>query len=280
MARVRPKIRGKRIPALKSPIRDEQRYEVSIKLIVNDLKKLVRKHINPILESVTNKISERVDDEASDITTAIGKIRSTFEKRFPNKAYEKSAKESAARISKTNTQNNTLLMTTLVNIDPIKFEPWLKSEINLFVKSNASLIKSLPTEALSDIEQMLFREGRRGLSPQQLKKKIKEIFDTTASKAALIARDQVNKFNSSLTELRQTKAGITEYEWLTSQDGRVRSFSNSGGFSDHARLNGTTHSWNKPPITVFKGKRSGERNHPGQDIQCRCQAIPVIKKRK
>ena len=270
----------KRPPKLKSIIPDEQRYEASIRLILNDLKKLTRKYISPILEPVTNKIAERLDeqdeerfdDEVADIKTAIGKIKSAFNKRYSDADYRRTAKDSAKRVNKTNSQNNSLMMTTLLKVEPAKLEPWLGTEIDLFVESNASLIKTLPTEALSDIEQMLYRDSRRGLSPQELKKQIKELFDTTDSQAALIARDQVGKFNGSLTEIRQTKAGITEYEWLTSSDGRVR--------PDHDRLNHNIQRWDKPPITVTTGKRSGERNHPSQDIQCRCQAIPVIPKLK
>ena len=258
----------KRIPRLKSIIPDEQRYEASIKLILNDLKRLVRKYVNPILEPVANKIEARLDDEAGDIDTALGKVRSFFEKRYTDTDYKKTALDSAKRVNKTNMQNQTLLMNTLLKIEPQKNEPWLDEEINLFVNSNVSLIKTLPDETLSDIEQMLYKDSRRGLSPQELKKQIKELFDATDSQAALIARDQVGKFNGSLTEIRQTKAGINEYEWLTSDDGRVR--------PDHDRLNHTIQKWDKPPVTVTTGKRAGERNHPSQDIQCRCHAIPVI----
>ncbi len=262
--------RKKRIPKLKSCIPDEQRYEASIRLIINDAKKLVRKHINPILESVVDKVAIRIDDEATEISTAFGKIRSAFNKAAPDKRFERAAEQSAERVNRTNSHNNGLLMRSIINVDPVKFEPWLKPEINLFVKNNVSLIKTLPSEAFSDIEQMLFRDSRRGLSPQELRKNIKEIFDTTDSRAALIARDQVSKFNGSLSELRQTKAGIVEYEWLTSDDGRVR--------PDHDRLNHTIQRWDDPPITVRTGKRSGEKNHPSGDIACRCVAVPVMPK--
>ena len=261
----------KRIPRLKSAIPDEHRYEASIRMIITEMEKLVRKHVEPILESVVAQVELRVDEEASLITTSLGKVRTVLEKNIPEVRYEKSAEESADRVNKTNNQNHSLLMKSVVGVDPVQYEPWLKDEINLFVQNNVSLIKTIPTEAFSDIEQMLFRDARRGLSPQELKKQIKEIFDTTKSRAALIARDQVNKFNGSLTELRQKNAGITEYSWLTSRDGRVR--------EDHARLDGTVQQWDKPPVTVTTGKRAGERNHPSGDIQCRCQAIPILPKK-
>jgi uncharacterized protein with gpF-like domain len=60
------------------------------------------------------------------------------------------------------------------------------------------------------------------------------------------------------------------------QDSRVRSFANSSGASDHKRLEGTIHKWSQPPVTVFRGKRAGETNHPGEDINCRCLSQPVF----
>lgn len=261
----------KRLPKLKSQIPNELRYQASIGIVTNDLLKLFKKFVYPVLSHVTKSISERVDDEASTLDTALGKVRVTFEKRYKNKDYERIAQKTANSVNNVNSANNTMLFLSIANIQPTKFEPWLNAETNLFVNQNVSLIKTLPQETFSDIEQMLYRDGRRGLSVTKLKEQIIERFDATDNQSALIARDQVNKFNGSLTELRQTKAGIEEYTWLTSQDGRVR--------HDHDILNNTIQKWDKPPITVRTGKRSGERNHPGQDIQCRCNAIPVIKKR-
>lgn len=270
----------KRPPKLKSLIPNELRYQAEISLITNDLKKLFKKFVYPVLDSVTEKISNRVDDEASELKTALGKVRVTFDKRYKNKDYESVAERAANNVNRISSANNVILFRALANIQPTQFEPWLNSEINLFVNQNVSLIKTLPGETFADIEQMLYREGRRGLSPAKLKQQIIERFDATDNQAALIARDQVNKFNGSLTELRQTKAGVKEYWWLTAQDGRVRSLSNSGGYSDHASLSNTKQRWDKPPQTVFKGKRAGERHHPGSDIGgCRCQAIPAFPKR-
>ena len=52
--------------------------------------------------------------------------------------------------------------------------------------------------------------------------------------------------------------GITQYIWRTSRDERVR--------ESHLVLEGKTFSWDSPP----------DVGHPGQDINCRCTAEPVI----
>ena len=62
----------------------------------------------------------------------------------------------------------------------------------------------------------------------------------------------------NLTELRQTSIGVTDYVWSTSGDERVR--------PEHAARNGKVYKWSEPPAG----------GHPGEDIQCRCRAIPVL----
>jgi SPP1 gp7 family putative phage head morphogenesis protein len=262
---------ARRIPKLKSTISDEQRYEASIKVMINDLRKLTRRHVEPSLESIVDKVAIRVDEEAGVIDTAIGKLRASFSRMYSPRDYRRAAKAAADRTNKTNISNHAALMKFVVKADVVKFESWLDSEIKSFVNQNVSLIESLPETTMQDIEQMLYRESRRGLSPKELKAAIKEKFKATDNQAKLIARDQVSKFNGSLTELRQKNAGITHYEWLTSDDGRVR--------PDHDRLNHTIQAWDSPPITVTTGKRAGERNHPNGDILCRCIAAPIIPKR-
>ena len=74
-----------------------------------------------------------------------------------------------------------------------------------------------------------------------------------------IARDQVNKQIGSLNEIRQTQLGITEYEWQTSKDNRVR--------ETHQANDGRRFKWGSPP---------SDTGHPGHDIQCRCVAIALI----
>jgi len=261
-----------RIPRLKSLIPEEQRYQASIRILLKSARQLVNKYVNPILEPVTQSIEARLDAEANTISTALSKVRFFYDKAVKTRDYVRVAGQSADRVNRTNSANNIVMMKAVVGVDPVKFEPWINPEINLFVKNNVSLIKTLPAEVFTDIEQMLYRDARRGLSPNELKKQIKLLFDATDKRAALIARDQVNKFNGSLTELRQKNAGIIEYILLTSKDGRVR--------DDDKPLEGTVQKWNKPPITVRSGKRSGERNHPGADISCRCNAIPILPKTK
>ena len=56
--------------------------------------------------------------------------------------------------------------------------------------------------------------------------------------------------------------GIEEYRWRTSKDERVR--------ATHAANEGKVFRWDTPPA---------ETGHPGNDVQCRCDARPIIPRR-
>lgn len=162
----------------------------------------------------------------------------------------------------------------LLGVDVFKSEPWLRPLISDWVTQNVSLVRSVGEKALGDLEQTILSMVRDGASINDIREEIRAKFNLSVSRAKLIARDQVNKFNGQLTEERQTRLGVKEYIWRTSEDVRVRGVANpSTQGANHVRLNGKVFSWDKPPVT---NRNKGERNHPGGDIQCRCWAEPIM----
>lgn len=161
-------------------------------------------------------------------------------------------------------------------VDPLQFEPELSEFLEVAGGENVNKIVTQSSKYFDDIKEMTNRALRKGTSATELSDDIRTLTGTTKSRSKLIAIDQVQKLNADLEGERQRNNGITRYIWRTRQNARVRSKSNSGGASDHAGLEGAVIDWNFPPITVLTGKRSGERNHPGQDINCKCWSEPVI----
>jgi len=178
------------------------------------------------------------------------------------------ARDIGEQVSDQNSRFNTENVEAVLGVQVFPQEPWLRPEVDLFTHNNVSLIKNLTEEQTRDIEQAVFRGVQSGSSAAQIRADIAGIVQASKSRAKLIARDQVNKFNGRLSELRQTAMGVEKYTWRTSDDERVR--------PDHQRLDDTVFSWDAPPVTVTTGKRAGERNHPGGDINCRCIAEAVF----
>lgn len=134
----------------------------------------------------------------------------------------------------------------------------LKQVVDESIAANVALIKSIPSQYADQIESAILRGLQEGKRAEAIKKDILAIGHSTDDRAMLIARDQLGKINSRISQIRQQKLGITHYTWETSHDERVR--------SSHRLCNGKIYAWDDPPID----------GHPGQPIRCRCVSIPYM----
>lgn len=141
----------------------------------------------------------------------------------------------------------------------------MKNLMQEWTKRNTSLIKTIPQDSLTKMRSLVMEGVRNGTPSRELMKEIQSEYDVSKAHARLLARDQIAKLNSSITRFQQEDAGITEYEWSTSCDQRVR--------ASHAKLEGKRFKWSEPPIV---DERTGRRCNPGEDYQCRCCALAVF----
>lgn len=102
--------------------------------------------------------------------------------------------------------------------------------------------------------------------------------ESSIKKAKFLARQETRLLLTKFKQTRYEAAGVQEYRWGISNNaiapsrnspwvrGQVR--------HDHGVLAGKIFRWDNPPITDTK---TGARNNPGQDYNCRCYAIPIVK---
>jgi SPP1 gp7 family putative phage head morphogenesis protein len=149
------------------------------------------------------------------------------------------------------------------------YVPQVRAMLGRFQTENVALIQSIPSQSLGQVRDVLTKGLAEGKTVEALARDIEDRFDVTRSRANLIARDQTLTLAAQLNQERMKAAGVGEYTWRVSGsplgDGRVR--------PDHLALEGTRHRLNNPPIT---DRRTGRRGHPGTDINCRCEAEPVL----
>jgi SPP1 gp7 family putative phage head morphogenesis protein len=127
--------------------------------------------------------------------------------------------------------------------------------VSAFARENVGLIQGFVDETLDQIGEHVATAVTRGVRVEALAAEIQERLGVSESRAALIARDQTLKLFGDATRQQQTSVGITEYDWATSKDERVRPM--------HADLDGTRHSWDDPPVV----SEDGRTEHPGGDFQ-------------
>ena len=247
------------------PTNAEKQYDKTLYSLVKELKSLIKEIILPeipyMIEEVERKMpnDRRADEYLEDLARVVIMI---------NKILEPKIKETIAKadliwvqISDFNKQQFQKMNHSVFGIDIFVDEPWLLDQLKLFSAQNSQLIKSLPEQELSRVSGIIERGLQQGLRFTDMTESIQKSFGITHRRAKLIARDQTQKLNSSLTKLRQQQVGVEEYEWQTSLDERVR--------PTHRANEGKIFRWDSPPPIT---------GHPGHDINCRCTAIAVLDK--
>jgi SPP1 gp7 family putative phage head morphogenesis protein len=256
---------------MRPPAGPELAYRKALRSLVSQAAAAVEREIFPLLEDTLPE--QRRDAGQFGLGRDIVKERMARIKRgllgadrsaLPQEIAERVARANAGEIKR------------VLKIDVASMGTYVSDKVATFRTDNVKLIELIPAQLLDDVDKVIETAWTKGLRVEVLRKELQKRFEVSKSRADLIARDQVLKLNSQITKTRQTSAGIVEYVWTTSHDERVRG-NPDGKYpdsdSDHYSLDGTRQRWDAPPVT---NPKTGETNHPGEDYQCRCVAVPVL----
>jgi uncharacterized protein with gpF-like domain len=170
-------------------------------------------------------------------------------------------------------------------------DPIVADAITIGSMEASSLIKTIPNEYLGKVARAVMDNFTGKPLPQgrSLTQQIQTISKQSYKHAKMIARDQTGKMTSMLNQTRQQSIGISEYIWKTAHDSRV--VGNPSGPSpkgneahgDHYHMEGKYCRWDDPTVysddkgLTWKPREARmPKNAPGQDILCRCHAVPII----
>ncbi len=150
----------------------------------------------------------------------------------------------------------------------------LKGPIGFAIKDqiqrNAEIIKSLPLDISREVTRHVLQESLKGRRASDIADDIEALFPLwSKAKAKLIARTEVSKTSTALTQARCEDLGLDWYNWRTSEDSRVR--------SSHKHMEGVLVKWSNPPSPeeLIHAKSYGHY-HAGNIFNCRCYPEPVI----
>lgn len=124
------------------------------------------------------------------------------------------------------------------------------------------LITSLPTEAAKRVHRLTLEGLENSTRASEIAKEIMRTGEVTQSRANLIARTEVSRTSTALTQARAEHIGSTGYIWRTSKDSDVR--------ESHRKMEGRFVAWDEPPTL------DGLKGHAGALPNCRCYCEPVI----
>jgi SPP1 gp7 family putative phage head morphogenesis protein len=237
--------RAKAVAMIRATVAARKQYVTDLRNILGGLHRVFMKSLGLRQDAKHPALDFHTHMAALD--EAIGQVR-----QHAGKAFDLMA----SRLNKANHKQ----ATALLGITPS--EQGVQHKIGEFREANVALVEKAGRTYAASVRDIFTDPDNFGKRWEELKDDLEERGEVAGSHAELIARDQTLKLNGALNELRQTNAGVSQYVWSTSKDERVR--------PEHAELEGTTQSWDDPPLI------NGEALNPGEDFQCRCVAIPVI----
>ncbi len=261
------KRRVSRWPRARAPKELERSYQRDLLAIVRKMKAITNQVLVSQLPKIVataveaRPVEVRQDDAGDAMSTArrlMDQIKRMFSQEYTATELARIAMRKGMAVSEFNREALEKGFKRVAGVDVIFAEKYLQGELQLFVAQNVNLIESLSQRTFAEIEERVYSGLSSGTRWENISDQIEERFGVSESRANLIARDQVNKINGQLNQLRQGELGVTKYIWRTSLDERVR--------DAHERLEGTEHRWDTPP----------SEGHPGEAIQCRCTAEPVL----
>lgn len=203
----------------------------------------------------TRNDSQRSNVKA--ISKMIEGVRLDYFGQFTESKDQKLAQQTAERADKYNQDQAEEKAKTVLGVEAIP-ETVSRKAVREFTRKNVNLIKSIPVQFFDDLENEIIQSLEQGDRVETLAKKVEERAGVAESRATLIARDQLGSLNAQVTGERQQKLGITKYRWVSSNDARVR--------PSHDVFDGNVYTW-------AEGTAEG---HPGEPIQCRCTADPIM----
>jgi len=125
-----------------------------------------------------------------------------------------------------------------------------------------ALIKSIPLDAAKRVHELTLKGLEDSTRASEVAAQIMRSGEVSRSKAMLIARTEVARTGSLLTEARAKHVGSEGYIWQTSRDGDVR--------QSHKEMQGKIVKWNDPPTL------DGMTGHAGCFPNCRCWAQVLL----
>lgn len=146
-----------------------------------------------------------------------------------------------------------------VKLDTLLGAGEARTTLQAVLADNTALIRSLDDQMRNGISGAVFRGLTNRTPARDVAREIRKVANVGASRARLIAADQLQKLTARLDQERQEQCGITKFRWLHSEKRYPR--------PEHVARNGKVYEWSSGV---------GKSDPPGRAIRCGCRAQPVL----
>ena len=139
------------------------------------------------------------------------------------------------------------------------------------VHENAQLIVTVPRDTAERLTPRIQQYQMQGFRPEQIVKMIRADANRLQDWQVLrIARTEAAKASTAVTQARAEDIGLHWYQWVTSEDGRVR--------ASHKLMDKVLINWADPPNPekLAREKHVYNTYQAGGIFNCRCLALPLV----
>lgn len=158
-----------------------------------------------------------------------------------------------------------------VTVTP-KLTPDMRKKIADEWQNNMDLwIKDFAEKEIVELRAKIQKSVFAGNRYESAVKSIQESYGVTTNKAKFLARQETGLLMAKFKKNRYLDSGLPFYKWKT-----IAGSKNHPVRPAHKALEGKVFRWDDPPITSAPGEPLS-RNNPGEDYNCRCFAIPIVK---
>lgn len=258
---------------LSYPAAVSAKYQKTLQSLAATMAEDYRRQLHKVWNSLGDQIGYGVATTDATLASQVRMTLSRLGRKWERVFSERSREITNRMISSVNNSSTSAVKQSLKQLSggvtiPVPELPGaLKESITASVNWNVSLIRNIQTKFAQEVEaDMMQAIQGQGKTTADVFERLLKVDGMTQRRAKTIADDQVRKVTSAMNSARVQAAGVTQFRWQ-----------HSGGGAEprelHLKLSGKIFRYDDPPVI---DEKTGERGLPGQLINCRCIAIPVI----
>jgi len=244
-----------------------ERYQHALERLISPMLKEYERELNTLWTELSPEIAQDAS-LTSQARMRLAKLKAKFDKLFRLSAptIVDRVLNGVDKHSALSLKESLMKLTGGVTLTTSIMPAALKESMKASTIENVALIKSIQAKYHERIESAVMRSIQRGGEGRKtIIDEIRSIGKVSERRAKLISSDQTRKATAASNKFRSEALGIKKFKWVHSRGGvdqRIK----------HLNADGNIYSYDDPPKIGDKG----EAVLPGEAINCRCVAVPVI----
>lgn len=237
------------------------------------MNKRIEKEINKIYEEVFKKVFKESKKKSKTLNKKV--ISEIILKLENSKKYQKFAEKFAKELSKKGLADQRGVWKKYFKaakskkhiVLPDRYSDFEKQQFKKATLHNFKMIKSIPKQIMDVYKYKYISTLNKQVVSGKLGRKTfeKELLESGANHAKLIARTETAKLQTVITENRSFDLGSICYKWKSSNDARTR--------ESHKEMNNVIVFWRKDSE---KPLLDGMNGNAGEFPNCRCSPLPIF----